>query len=167
MKLPPADPRVVLALKRASNRFRDAVGYPVHRVEMDSILLDGDGTPTLLLPAAPVIALAVSVEGRTLTAGVDYQLSKKNGVLRRLGTVWPDALESVTVVYSHGWNTIPGGIEDAVLEQASVQAKQLINVQQESAGSTSVTYGAQATVGVTSKWSEAVAKYSLGSGDRS
>lgn len=167
VKLPASDPRVVLALKRASNRFRGAVHYPVHKVVDDSIVLDGDGTPALHLPAAPVTALTVTVGGRLLTPGVDYQLNRKNGVLRRIGGVWPDALESVAVVYTHGWDTIPGDIEDAVLEQASVQAKQLINVQQESAGSTSVTYGALATVGVTAKWSEAVAKHSLGSGDRS
>lgn len=161
------DPRVLLALRRASNRFRDAVGYPVHQVTDDVMWLDGDGTSTLHLPAAPIQAFSVSIDGVTLRNGTDYALSKRIGVARRIGNVWPDGLGNIEVVCSHGWATIPGGIEDAVLEQASVQATALVNVQKQDAGAFSVTYGAQATVGVTTKWTEAVIKYSVGTGDKS
>lgn len=133
----------------------------------DTISLDGDGTTTLHLPAAPIQELTVSVGGRPLTLDIDYGISKRTGVLRRLGGVWPDGLESVHIVYTHGWETIPGGIEDAVLEQASVQVSQLVHIQRQDAGPMSQTFGVQATVGVTQKWTDAVTKYSLGSGDRS
>lgn len=167
VKLPATDPRVELALRRASNRFRDAVGYPVHQVVGDHIWLDGDGTTTLLLPSIPVTAFSLSVAGAVLVQGTDYQLSRKNGVVRKVGGVWKDGLENIEVTYTHGWETIPGGIEDAVLEQASVQATQLVHIQRNDSGPVGQTFGAQATVGVTQKWADAVNKYAIGSGDRS
>lgn len=165
--MPASNPKLALALSRASNRFRDAVGYPVHQVTDEVILLDGDGTTALHLPAAPVQTIAVSLDGVPLVERVGFQISRRNGVLRRIGGVWPDGLENIEITYSHGWATIPGGIMDAVLEQGQVQATILAGVQTQSAGPYGVTYGAQATVGVTQKWTDAVAKYSLGSGDRS
>ncbi|NVM97824.1 mobile element protein [Arthrobacter sp. SDTb3-6] len=164
--LPATSPKLALALSRASNRFRDAVGYPVHQVSDELIWLDGDGTTTLLLPAAPVQAFEVSVNGEVLPDSA-YEISRRIGVVRKVGGIWPDGLGNIQVTYSHGWAQIPGGIQDAVLEQAQIQATILAGVQQQSAGPYGVTYGVQATVGVTQKWTDAVAKYSLGSGDRS
>lgn len=162
-KLPVDSPRLLLELDRASNRFRDAVGYPVHQVTGDIIWLDGDGTDTLLLPAAPFTTITVAVDGAAVT---DFKPSRRAGILRRAGG-WPDGLENIEVQYTHGYPEIPGGIVDAVLEQAATQVLVQAAISSQGMGPATVKYEAKATVGVTQKWTDAVEKYSLGRGDRS
>lgn len=162
-KLPSNSPALLLALDRASERFRAEVGHPVHLITGEVIRLDGDGGDTLFLPAAPFTAIAVKIDG---TAVADFTASRRYGMLRRTAG-WPDGLENIEVTYTHGYAVIPGAIRDAVLEQASVQALVLAGVQQETALSQSITWGTTATTGVTRKWSDAVQNYSLGRGDRS
>lgn len=165
-KKPANDPRLELALRRASNRFRDEVGHPVHRVENDSIRLNGRGTDTVHLPARPVDVHSVTVGGAVLVPDVDYEVDDDAGILRRLGNVWPDGLGRIRVVYSHGWEEIPGGIQDAVLEHAVTVAMVQAHLQQNSAGSTQASHFGAALVGTTEKWTKAVNKYSLNVGDR-
>jgi hypothetical protein len=132
-------------------------------VEDDTILLNGDGGVTLLLPALHVTEISVKVDGETVT---DYACSYEAGVLRRAGC-WPDGLANIEVTYSHGWDPVPGDVQDAVLEQAAILAMVPIGVQSESAGTQSITWGHQATTGVTDKWASAVALYRISGGDRS
>jgi hypothetical protein len=162
-KLPADSQLLLVALNRASERFRLAVGHPVHKVEDDLVLLDGDGTDFLFLPAAPFTDITVLVDGAAVT---DFVANRRTGVLRRK-SLWPEGMGNVSVVYSHGYDPIPGGIQDAVLEQASVLALVQAGVQSETAGPQQVTYGQQATTGTTQRWAEAVAVYRLGRGDRS
>ncbi|MET4094570.1 hypothetical protein [Arthrobacter sp. UYCu712] len=164
--LPEQSPRLLLALQRASDRFRGAVGHPVHLVEDDEIWLDGNGTDTLLLPAAPITSISVELDGAALVAGSGYKISRRAGILRRAGG-WPDDLENVKVTYTHGYDEIPGDIADAVLEQATTQALVLAHVGAQGMGPANIKYEAAATVGVTQKWTDAVEKYNLGRGDRS
>lgn len=161
-KKPADSPSLLLALDRASERFRQAVGHPVHLIEDDLVLLDGDGTDLLLLPAAPFTEIAVSVDGVVVT---DYTANRRVGILRRAAR-WPAGLGNISVVYTHGYTIIPGGIRDAVLEMAELSLIKA-GVQQETAGGQSVTWGLQATTGVTRRWTEAVEVYRLGRGDRS
>lgn len=164
INLPDTSPALLLALERASNRFRAAVGHPVHLVEDDVVLLDGDGGPILMLPGVPCTDISVKIDGETVT---DWTTSALIGVLRRTNGFWPDGLGNIEVTFTHGWNPIPGAIQDAVLEQAAVQALVPIGVQSESAIGQSVTYGLASTIGVTQKWSDAVNRYRLGlGGDR-
>jgi hypothetical protein len=137
------------------------VGYPVHRVEDDVVLLNGNGSELLLLPAKPCTSVAVEVGGTVVT---DYEISFRHGMLRRAAR-WPDGLSNIEVTFTHGYSDIPGGIQDAVLEQAAILALVPSGVQSESAGSQSITWGHQATTGVTDKWVAAVAMYRL-NGDR-
>jgi hypothetical protein len=163
--VPATDGKLQLALKRASDRFRGAVGHPVTQVEDDIIELDGNGSHSLLLPAAPIIGTpVVTVDGAAVT---DFSVSRSRGMLRRRGCVWPDDLGNIEVTYTHGYDQIPGDIEDAVLEQAELQFQILAGVAQMSLGSESFAFGAQATVGTTQRWSDAVARYQIGRGDRS
>lgn len=156
-----------LALRRASNRFRDDVHHPVSRVENDSIRLNGSGGRTLHLPARPVDIHSVEVGGTVLVEDVDFEVDRDAGIMRRLGGFWPDGLGRIRVEYSHGWADIPGGIQDAVLEHATTIAMVEAHMQQNSAGSTQESYGAAALIGTTSKWEAAVGKYRLNVGDRS
>lgn len=166
-RLPVNDPELELALRRASNRFRDAVHHPVHRVENETIRLNGRGGQTLHLPARPVDVHTVEVGGVVLVEGTGYEVDADAGILRRLGNYWPDGLGRIKVTYSHGWEEIPGGIEDAVLEHAATIAMVQAHLQQNSAGSTQESYGAAALIGTTQKWTDAVEKYRLNVGDRS
>lgn len=160
-RLPANDPELLLGLKRASDRFRGAVGFPVHRVTGDTAELNGNGTSTLLLPALAVDVHSVSVDGQLLPA-TSYSVDKSAGILRRKDGVWPDDLGNVVVGYDHGWESIPGDIQDAVLEHAATVALVLTHLQQNSAGSVQESYGAAAMVGITAKWADAVARYSVG-----
>jgi len=158
------DPKLLLALRRASDRFRGAVRHPVSLVANDVVLLDGNGTQSLNLPAAPVVGTpTVTIDG---TAVTDFRTSAKNGILRR-SSCWPDDLGNIQVTYTHGYAEIPGDIADAVLEQAQLQYEVLAGVAQMSLGSQSIGFGTQATVGTTQRWSDAVQKYRLNVGDRS
>lgn len=159
-RLPETSPELELGLRRASDRFRGDVGYPVHRVAGDTVVLNGSGTRTLLLPAFPVDIHTVDIDGEQLTRPADYRVDQRNGILRRVGGIWPDALGNVTVEYSHGWEDVPGDVQDAVLEHAATITMVLVHLQQNSAGSAQESYGAAAMVGTTAKWSAAVAKYS-------
>lgn len=162
---PVTDGRLALALRRASNRFRGAVEHPVSLIENDEIVLDGNGSHSLLLPAAPVVGRpTVTIHGEPVD---DFEVSSRNAMLRRR-QVWPSGLGNITVTYTHGHETVPGDIADAVLEQAHMQAEALFpGLQTASAGGLQITLGAQATIGVTQRWSEAVERHRLNQGDRS
>lgn len=162
-KLPAASPTLLLALERASNRFRGEVGHPVHQVVGDTIWLDGDGTDTLLLPAAPFTTITVEVDGAVVT---DFKPARRSGILRR-PSGWPDGLENIEIVYTHGYETIPGDIVDAVLEQAQTQLFAMPAISSQGIGPGNVSYEKAATVGVTQRWADTVARYSLNGGDRS
>jgi hypothetical protein len=153
-------------LRAASSRFVGAVRHPVRLVENDTVTLYGDATDRLLLPAAPVVTVtAVTLDGDPLTPGTHYRVRRDAGILRRIGGVWPDWAE-VSVTYSHGYDPIPEEIEEAVIDQARTIYRVQPGVQTVQAGGESITYGAQAAIGVTSQWTAAVENYRLNRGDR-
>jgi hypothetical protein len=160
------DQKLLSALNAASRRFRGAVRHPVSLVTDDTIVLDGRGQESVLLPAAPVTAVAsVKLDGEALEVDVAYAWSA-DGFLRRLGGSWPDRLRCIEVTYSHGYATIPEDIQEVVIDQARAIYAVQPGVQQKTVGSQSVTYGAQAATGVTAQWSAMVEKYQLNRGDR-
>lgn len=160
------DPKLLSALAAASRRFRGAVRHPVTLIADDTVVLDGTGSCSVLLPAAPVVSVtSVELEGTALTVGVDYEWSA-DGFLRRLGGLWPCRLRCLEVVYAHGLEPIPEDIQEVVLDQARAMYAIQPGVQQKTVGSQSVTFGAQAATGVTAQWSAAVEKYQLNRGDR-
>lgn len=161
------DPKLLAALNAASRRFRGAVRHPVSLVVGETVVLDGNGTSSLLLPAAPVSAVsALEVDGEALTVGTDYSWSA-DGYVRRLNClVWPDRLRCVTVTYTHGYAQIPDDIQEVVIDQARALYAILPGVQQQTVGSQSVTFGVQAATGVTAQWVAAVERYQLNRGDR-
>lgn len=152
-------PRLVPALESASARFRVAVRHPVSRMT-STVTLDGDGTRTLLLPAIPVIEIAVvDVDGiGPLTAGRDYEVSSRFGILRRRDGCWPDAYDAVTVTFTHGFDPIPDSIAEAVLEQAAAVFGAKPGIQSSAVGGEATTWVA----GVTASWTDAVAEYHIG-----
>ena len=149
------DSKLVDALDRATGRFIDAIGYDPRLTTGDVITLNGDGGQTLILPAFPVGNVVVEVDGVTVT---DVQVDAAAGILRR-PTGWPDRLGCVQVTCDHGLATIPTGISDAILEAAQITLTTNPAVQSRTLGVSSVEFGASATVGVTQRWVDAVARY--------
>lgn len=166
--LPQSDPRLALALRRASGAFVDAVGWPVERTTDEVILLRGDGSRDLLLPARPVASASVVIDGVSEVATDDpagpLVLDGRLGVLtRRAG--WP--VGPVRVTWTYGYDTIPEGIVDVVLERAAHIAEDLGIYASISTGSLSETYAPGVTGGATERWSQTVVRYRFGVGDRS
>lgn len=158
---PADDPKLLNALRAATRRFRGAVGHRVTLVTDDVVTLDGGGRRSLLLPVWPTTAVAsVVLDGTELVEGMDYSWSD-TGVLRRLGDAWPDRLRCLVVTYSHGWVVVPEDIQEAVLDQARSMYTVVPGLQSKTVGAQSVTFGAQAAIGVTSQWSSAVDRYKV------
>ncbi|MDH3037922.1 mobile element protein [Streptomyces sp. TRM75561] len=163
--VPASDAKLRQALAAASSRFRGAVRHHVSFVADDTTVLDGNGKESLLLPAAPVTAIAsVMLDGEALTYRTDYDWSA-DGFLRRVGRCWPDRLRCVDVVWSHGYEPIPEDIAEVVLDQARAQYAVRPGLTSMTVGGQSVAFGAQASIGVTAQWTTMVEKYRLNHGD--
>lgn len=165
--LPASDPKVGLALRRASGAFVDAVGWPVV-VTTETIILRGDGGPELLLPARPVRAASVDVGAGLEVAGTgldsEVLLDGRLGVLTRRGG-WP--VGPVLVTWEYGYTEIPAGISDAVLERAAHIVDDLGTATSVTVGPFSKTVAPAVAGGVTERWVQAVDRYRYGVGDRS
>jgi hypothetical protein len=117
----------------------------------------------MLLPAFPVVGdPTIHIDGVAVT---DWEIGRARGLLRRKAAIWPDGLDNIRIVWSHGFANIPAGIQDAVLEQAETQYHAITAVASRSAGGESITFSAQASLGVTQRWSDAVARYEIGGGE--
>lgn len=166
--LPQSDPRLELALRRASNRFLGET----NRLDQGFLAAPrletyNDGGPAILLRGAPVVSVTSVSAGTTVldAAAGDYTVDTEAGVLR-LGGAWWQAprtgeLAAVVVDYVAGYEKVPGDVEDAVLEHAATIAMVMAHLQQESGGNTSQSFGKEAMVGTTAKWVTAVHKYNL------
>lgn len=154
------DPRVWDALRSASARFRAAVRHPVSRVEGDTVVLDGTGAVSLLLPAAPVIAVErVTVDGAEVTEAVQCS---RDGMLR-YDAGFPDGLGVIEVVYTHGYEPVPDEIADVVLSAAETAYAGAGDVASMTVGGEQVTF----RQGVSHTWSVVAEQYRLNRGDRS
>ncbi|MFI0914310.1 mobile element protein [Streptomyces abikoensis] len=162
---PADDPKLLAALQAASRRFRGAVGHPVTIVAGETLRLDGTGREALLLPVWPTVAVSsVKLDGTTLVEAADYAWSQA-GMLRRLGgTCWPDRLGCLEVTYTHGWAQVPDDIAEVVIDQARALYTVTPGVQSKAVGGQSVTFGAQAAVGVTDQWTRAVNRHKVRTG---
>lgn len=165
--VPDDDPFAALALRRASSRFIEAVGWPVIEQVAATITLRGDGGCHLQLPGMNVRDATARIGGEKVT---DAALDPRLGLLTcKAG--WPCG-ERVEVTFTAGWaeGEIPGGIQDAVLEQAAALHAAMVNK-----GASRVTRGpftfewqggaGLGQVGATATWDEAVRAYRVGIGD--
>ena len=144
-----ADPGLVIAVDAACEIVRNWTGQPINLTTSDTIVFDGKGTDTLLLPGGPVSTVrSVTVDGEEAT---DYVL-RSDGILIRSQTSdgvvpsWPEGRQNITVVYDHGWDTpdVPGDIAMVALSIAARIAVQGPLIQ-ESMGQTSVRYATAST----------------------
>lgn len=162
----PADNlKLLQALGSASSRFRGQVRHHVSLVTGDTVRIDGTGTRTFLLPAAPVTEItSLELDGALLVEGTDFEWSE-DGYVRRLGCHWPNRLRCIRAVYSHGYDPVPEDIAEVVIDQARSQYTVRPGIQTMQVGGQQVGFGAQASIGVTAQWTAMVEKYQLDRGD--
>lgn len=160
------DPRLRAALLGASRRFAGAVRHPVRLIEADETVLDGNGTATLILPAAPVTTVSVvELAGVALTP--DEYAWSADGLLER-DSGWPRARRNVRVIWSHGYDPIPGAVSDVVLQAAHIALNTEAGLSSVSVGGVSMSFatGANAAQGATEVWADVVASFRINRGDR-
>lgn len=156
---PTDDAKLLASLKRASDRFIGQIGYPLHKVTDDEYWATGDGGPTIALPAAPIVGdPTVEING---TPATGYQVGRRSGLLWRPGG-WPCGLENVCVVYTHGYDQIPGDVQDAVLDAAEADHSIRAGIESVTTGNESVKFASNRVAGgTTPAWAAAVDKYTL------
>ncbi|WP_158884015.1 mobile element protein [Amycolatopsis anabasis] len=154
------DAAVTDAVASASARFRGEVRHPVSRVADEEVWLDGTGGTVLTLPAAPVVAVTtVEVDGQPVT---DFTWSRQ-GQLRR-ATGWPDELDVVRVVYTHGYEPVPEDIADAVMTEARYLLTVQPGISAMTVGGESLSFSSPAGT-MPESWTRAVDRYRLNRGD--
>lgn len=109
----PADPdQAQVWLDQATVIIQSLTGQTLFAVSDSRVILDGDGTSTLLLPEVPVTDVArVAVDGVELTPD-EYEWSS-DGLLRLTYpcALFPNRYQGVDVTYSHGFDPIPADLQ--------------------------------------------------------
>lgn len=107
-----------LALAVASSAIRTHCGWSIEEEDVDAVL-DGTGERSLWVPTLKLTAVgSVVVDGDTLVAGTDYDWTSY-GKLIRAGR-WPNTPRSVTISYTHGYETLPEVVKGACLIAAAI-----------------------------------------------
>jgi hypothetical protein len=136
--------RATLALKIASENFRNASNQPITAVADEIEILDGTDGDTLLLahwPVSGITTVEVDVVGGVGTEldEADFYTYPDGRLVRRFGT-WGSIRQGVRVTYSNGYATIPEDICGVVLENAKRIYRGDQGIQSESVSSHSVTF---------------------------
>lgn len=157
-----SSPAALSALGRASADFRSAVRHEVSEAAYD-VTLDGTGTSTLSLPAAPVTAVSgVEVDGDPVS---DYRWSA-SGLLERAAG-WPRRYRAVRVQFVAGFDPIPDDIRSVVVDRALglLRSRPGLKSHTLQVGGMSETESF-AEIGTSERWETTVARYRLNRGDR-
>lgn len=123
----------------------------------------------LYLSQVPVLSVAsIVVDGVSLVDGVDYKTNRKKGVVHRLkGQVWPDGVENIEVIYTHGYEPLPDVARVVCMRIAarvyqagkrSAETGGVPGVSQTTLGDFSVSYGAETSTNDSGKGVSAAAK---------
>lgn len=111
------------ALDSAKARVQEYTHQKIEAVTNDTVVMNIPFGWKMFLPEVPVTAVSsVTVDG-TLVAPSEYRWDSETGIVERIsggpwyrGTRW---FEGVSVVYSHGYTTIPYAVRDVVLTVAA------------------------------------------------
>lgn len=130
--------RVDRLIAMMTKKVRTFLGQYIEEVENDAVELEPDSWGRVRLPQRPVTAVAsVTVEGETVPAAL-YTWTAQGALTRTFG-YW---LSPVTVVYTHGYETVPDDIAAVVAELVVAKfSTPEGQVRSESIGSYSVSYG--------------------------
>jgi|GEM_PF-736290 len=165
------DARLVSALREASRRFRSQVHHSLQASEPEVIELSGEGRRSILLPALPILTISVKVDGVALVRGTDFGTKKRQGIITKLGGVWPRGYDNIEVTFTHGYvltpdadgllQNCPEDIQGAVLGLAEILLNVDAGVQSRTVLGDTIAFGGVATTGSTQEWSDAVANYKI------
>ena len=160
----PTDPVMLRRLAAATDRLISDIGHPLHLVTDDEHFGSGDGGPTLAVPATPIVGTPTIEIDDTPVTGV--QIGRRTGLLWR-DAGWPRGLENVRIVYTHGYATIPGDVQDVIIDAVEAAHSLDVGVEQVSTGGESVKFTAGlVNGGTTLAWGRVADKYRLtGNGD--
>jgi hypothetical protein len=106
-------PAALEALEEAADLIRDRTCQSWDLVVDDEVSVHGTGRQVLLLPHVPVNSVSVVVEDGTTLAPADYVLEPADGILWRVGAVWPMGILNITVTNTHGYATPPAWLRMA------------------------------------------------------
>jgi hypothetical protein len=145
------------AIAEATEAIKNYCHQVIERVTDDVVTLDCAGGAKLFLPELPVISVASVVEdGETLVVTDDYKLGQ-HGILYRIGDLWAEGIQIVTVTYTHGYVTLPDDIVGVCVRaaarayQAGLRAAELegvIGVTAMTLGDYSISFGSEGGGGV-------------------
>lgn len=129
----PDDPRLPILIKGATDALRLWCGWHVTPVVTETLILDGEGSPSLALPSRRVLDVSVvKIEGEPV--GSDEFDWSKEGMLRLRRKSFPDRFRSVEVTLTHGFPDVPAMV--SVLTQIVLGAcASPLGATQEQAGS--------------------------------
>jgi hypothetical protein len=170
--------RAELFLRLAGGEVRAATGNGFDFVEDEEIILDGKGTPVLLLPRIPVVDVSEVVE-LAYAGGTELELDptsasspgfewSEDGILRRLdGGHFRRRFRAYRVTYSHGFEAVPDAVVGVVIRCAARAFENPDGIRQETLGRYSYTLaGEQAGIGLYAPDLRDLAPYMIGPGAR-
>ena len=130
----------------ATQAIRDYCGWHVAPVQEDTLILDGTGTDTILLPSRLVVnVVSVKIRGEELPeASYEWSII---GALRRLDGVWPTAYRSVEVTLEHGFTnmSVLADVVGSIASRVRMDPTGAISTQR--AGTQQVSFFASSTSG--------------------
>lgn len=149
----PVEAKAVARICQAANQqVRSYCGWHIFPRVKQEIILDGEGTSTILLPSLlvhDVEEVAIRSRPSTSQAGEEYEPIgeyewSKIGLLRRHGAGFPARYRSIRVVLDHGYEEVPADIAQVVIELALTALAAPAGITREQTGAISVSYGARA-----------------------
>lgn len=120
-----SDPGLAIAIGVATDIVRTFTEQTITAAVNETVVLDGTGGESLLLPELPVTrvrSVTVTADGvdEDLVEDTDWVLND-NGILFRVDDgIWTTGRQNITVVYDHGWadGSIPRDLTGVALEIA-------------------------------------------------
>lgn len=152
LKIPAAvldDARANVALEGVSELVRDKTGRAFDAVEDEVLEVDGNGSPSMLLPRLPVRGVTELLEdpagaATELVDGVGFEWSS-SGIVRRIdGGIFARRLRFYRVTYAHG-EAAPWSVKLVVLRVCARAAVNPEGATQENATGYGQTFGFDAT----------------------
>lgn len=125
------------ALDIATSIIQSYTGQTLSVVSNDSVILRPIRRRITQLPQIPVTSIDSITEDGTLLAAPTYLGDLTTGFLYRVDASWG---EQVTVVYDHGYTTIPADIRGVTLELAAAPFAGRGEIASEALGLYQVTY---------------------------
>ena len=146
------------AIAEATEAIKNYCHQQIERVTGDVVTLDiKRGWSRLFLPEVPVsLVTSVVEDGKALVVDDDYKLGQ-HGILYRIGDVWHEGIQIVTVTYTHGYAVIPDDVVGVCVRassrayQAGLRAAELdgvIGVTALTLGDYQVSFGSEGGGGV-------------------